>query len=304
MIEPHAFVCPTCGQPAGAQPFCASCGRNLAAVDRLPTRVEWQAEHDPVPAPPGLDVPASVPTDSRYGGDDAAPEQRAAWGYRVGAFLVDAGTAAAIGLGLGLILQAATDDADMAETVGGLAIFAGWLMVTAVAMGITRGQTLGKWVAGTRVIHQDGRSTGFFFGLLRDTICRFTYIIPLVGLIDALMPLGEQRRSIRDRIVDSDVIKDPAYPKRVLPLVLAALAATGAWFGLAAVSNSSESNEQRTTYVRYCVQDGRGDEAFCECAYEEYMERFDDSRSRALDGDDALFEYIDRVTDQADRACS
>ena len=34
-------VCPHCGEPPGGV-FCASCGRNLAAVERLPTRSEWE----------------------------------------------------------------------------------------------------------------------------------------------------------------------------------------------------------------------------------------------------------------------
>lgn len=40
--EPHTRVCPDCGSPAGAQAFCASCGRNLTTVERLPTRAEWE----------------------------------------------------------------------------------------------------------------------------------------------------------------------------------------------------------------------------------------------------------------------
>jgi acetoin utilization deacetylase AcuC-like enzyme len=46
-------VCPFCGEPAGAGVFCAACGRNLAAVERLPTRAEWEsggaARIDPEP---------------------------------------------------------------------------------------------------------------------------------------------------------------------------------------------------------------------------------------------------------------
>lgn len=42
-MEPEARVCPFCGQPPGTGVFCAACGRNLAAVDRLPTRAEWEA---------------------------------------------------------------------------------------------------------------------------------------------------------------------------------------------------------------------------------------------------------------------
>jgi hypothetical protein len=40
MTEPR--VCPFCGEPPGDGGFCAACGRNLAAVDRLPTREEWE----------------------------------------------------------------------------------------------------------------------------------------------------------------------------------------------------------------------------------------------------------------------
>ena len=35
-------VCPHCGEPPGDGVFCAACGRNLSAVDRLPTRGEWE----------------------------------------------------------------------------------------------------------------------------------------------------------------------------------------------------------------------------------------------------------------------
>jgi hypothetical protein len=50
-------VCPFCGEPPGAGVFCAGCGRNLAAVEQLPTRAEWEAA-----AP---DAPPTAPTDDR-----------------------------------------------------------------------------------------------------------------------------------------------------------------------------------------------------------------------------------------------
>jgi hypothetical protein len=37
-----ARVCPHCGEAPGEGVFCAACGRNLASVDRLPTRAEWE----------------------------------------------------------------------------------------------------------------------------------------------------------------------------------------------------------------------------------------------------------------------
>ena len=36
-------VCPFCGAAPGTGVFCEACGRNLSAVERLPTRAEWEA---------------------------------------------------------------------------------------------------------------------------------------------------------------------------------------------------------------------------------------------------------------------
>lgn len=49
-MDPNARVCPYCGDPPGGV-FCAGCGRNLAAVERLPTRAQWEG---------GLDASASL----------------------------------------------------------------------------------------------------------------------------------------------------------------------------------------------------------------------------------------------------
>ncbi len=43
-METEARVCPFCGDPPGAGTFCEACGRNLAAVERLPTRAEWERQ--------------------------------------------------------------------------------------------------------------------------------------------------------------------------------------------------------------------------------------------------------------------
>jgi hypothetical protein len=40
-MESDVRVCPFCGHPPGVGMFCESCGRNLAEVERLPTRAEW-----------------------------------------------------------------------------------------------------------------------------------------------------------------------------------------------------------------------------------------------------------------------
>jgi hypothetical protein len=46
-------VCPFCGEPPGAGVFCEACGRNLAGVEQLPTRAEWEAGR-PVESPESL----------------------------------------------------------------------------------------------------------------------------------------------------------------------------------------------------------------------------------------------------------
>jgi len=51
-------VCPYCGEPPGPAVFCAACGRNLAAVEQLPTRAEWEAGASVAAGAP----PAAAPT--------------------------------------------------------------------------------------------------------------------------------------------------------------------------------------------------------------------------------------------------
>jgi hypothetical protein len=50
-MESGARVCPFCGEAPGIGVFCVACGRNLAAVEQLPTREEWEAETAVDPRP-------------------------------------------------------------------------------------------------------------------------------------------------------------------------------------------------------------------------------------------------------------
>jgi hypothetical protein len=56
-------VCPFCGEPPGPGVFCAACGRNLSAVERLPTRAEWSAGPGADGAAPAPADPAAAPAD-------------------------------------------------------------------------------------------------------------------------------------------------------------------------------------------------------------------------------------------------
>jgi hypothetical protein len=50
-MDPETRVCPFCARPPGPGMFCEACGRNLAAVERLPTARELTA-----PAPANLET--------------------------------------------------------------------------------------------------------------------------------------------------------------------------------------------------------------------------------------------------------
>ena len=43
MIRQDVRVCPRCGEPAGEERFCTTCGLNLAELTEVPTRAEWEA---------------------------------------------------------------------------------------------------------------------------------------------------------------------------------------------------------------------------------------------------------------------
>jgi hypothetical protein len=55
VMESDARVCPFCGSPPGAGIFCSACGRNLAAVERLPTRSEWETTRPDAAVPADTD---------------------------------------------------------------------------------------------------------------------------------------------------------------------------------------------------------------------------------------------------------
>lgn len=51
-------VCPRCGEPAGEQRFCGSCGLNIWEQRELPAREEWERSHlDPLDTEPFQSTP-------------------------------------------------------------------------------------------------------------------------------------------------------------------------------------------------------------------------------------------------------
>ena len=73
----------------------------------------------------------------------------------------------------------------------------------------TSGQSIAKKLLKMRIVRQDGSPANFVHGVvLRNWLMTvLTQFLPFIGLIDALMIFGNERRCLHDRIASTDVIK-------------------------------------------------------------------------------------------------
>jgi uncharacterized RDD family membrane protein YckC len=284
-VQGWAGTCPGCGAPVSSGPSCESCGHAIfqTATPERPEMPEQAGPALPTMAPRVFEPkPAST----------FAGREMASWGYRVGAFLVDLGLVLGAGFGVGVLGGALGWRDQTAETVGFLVMIGVWVLDTAVVVGVTGGQSLGKRLAGTRIVHDSGTRIGFGVGFLRDTICRLLFFIPLIGLIDALMPLGREHQSMRDKMVSTRVLREPVYRARRWILTAAAVLVTAAWVAVTAAGNTWDEPVtpaapgngyqaiDRDAFISGCRDDGGG-ERTCACAfdyikarlsYDEYLE--------------------------------
>jgi uncharacterized RDD family membrane protein YckC len=203
----------------------------------------------------------------------------ASWGYRVGAFMVDIGLVLGAVFAVGFLGGALGWTDDTVGTVAILASIGVWVLNTAVVVGMTGGQSLGKRLAGTRIVHESGTRVGFGTGLVRDSICRLLFVIPLVGLIDALMPLGPEHQSMRDKMMSTRVVREPVYRSRRWLVTSAAVLVTATWVALTIVGNTWDEAAtsadvgngyqaiDRDAFISGCRDEG-GREKTCACAFD------------------------------------
>jgi uncharacterized RDD family membrane protein YckC len=126
-----------------------------------------------------------------FGGSLLGIIQRNAEGNNPFRFWLAAGTTGTISLGVWLVLLAFQ-----------------WTLI------VKRGQTVGKIIAGTRIVKMDGSRVGFGHGVaLRAILPEAIAFIPLVGflfrLVDILFIFGAERRCVHDFIAGTKVVQVP-----------------------------------------------------------------------------------------------
>ncbi|MCF6138945.1 RDD family protein [Pseudalkalibacillus berkeleyi] len=91
-----------------------------------------------------------------------------------------------------------------------------WLAVPV----LTRGYTIGKWMAGIRIEMRKGSPPGYFCTLLRYGVVPFFYVVSFGGLLlvsIGMMVLRTDRKSLHDLVANTVVVKgnSPKYvPKQ------------------------------------------------------------------------------------------
>jgi uncharacterized RDD family membrane protein YckC len=202
----------------------------------------------------------------------------AGWGYRVAAFVTDAGIALAVATLAGLALGG--DDVGTRETVVGLGVVAVWILVTSVAMGVFEGQTVGKRLTGTRVVLGD-RPVGFGLSLLRDQVLRILYLVPLFFLVDSIWAAADkQSQTLRDKMVGTHVVHAGATPARGAVAGALATVLLVAWVALSVIRDEGSSGSlqpgytdvERQAFVESCQGEGAA-ESYCTCLFDYISER-------------------------------
>ena len=192
--------------------------------------------------------------------------ERAAWGYRAGAGLIDVAISIAPGL---LIDNEQIGGPD--SVLPGVWILGSWFLNFVVLASRNGGRSVGKLVAGTRV-ESDRLGGRYTFGeaFMRDIVCRLMYLIPVFFVIDALMPLGAKRQSLRDKMVDTVVLKESGDRSHRAPLAIVAFLAAAAIGGVSygvGIFDGDYSDNDRAQFVDDCQEEG-GSRAGCRCAWD------------------------------------
>jgi uncharacterized RDD family membrane protein YckC len=155
------------------------------------------------------DVPAEPVADAQTGSEEATDRPPANAGMRLAAAAIDVvllGSIDAIVLYLTLALTGLTIDRirelPMLPLATFLAIVDGGYLVAFIAAG---GQTIGKMVAGVRVVGDDGRRVDVAVAVLRAIGCGMSLLTAGLGYLPGF--LTADRRALQDRIAGTRVVR-------------------------------------------------------------------------------------------------
>jgi uncharacterized RDD family membrane protein YckC len=180
----------------------------------------------PVAPPPAPEKPVFAPPAPASAEPPPAPPALplASWGSRAGAYLIDTLAMLGIAAVAFLLAWAISGDAGRAGIIaaisyGGSEYFVRGVIYAPLLMrreGVHNGQTLGKQVAGIRVVRENGQSMDYGAALVRQWLV-ITLLIQVLGgaftgglaaLIDYLWPLWDERnRAVHDIIASTLVFR-------------------------------------------------------------------------------------------------
>jgi uncharacterized RDD family membrane protein YckC len=292
-------ACHSCGNEVAATHFCGECGADLTtAVDRQLPQSPKVSAYSAVP--PWQDNAAPV-----FEPPKAPIDDRAGWGYRVGAFLIDAGIASTIFV---LALWGSRELGISVESevwlVPGV-LLTSYAFLTVGLMSIYPGQSLGKLVAAVQVVRTNGVPVRGTRAFVRTFVCALFYLVPFGLIIDGLAPLGSQRRSVRDRMAATYVVKKSNYQGRALVLTIATIAAVGAWIGSSFAAGVA-GHDDRRDFIAGCEEHGMK-RSVCECAWKAFIADVGEQRLdeiRLIGSDDDLPADIERASIRAFNRCA
>jgi uncharacterized RDD family membrane protein YckC len=238
----------------------------------------------------------------------------AGYGYRVAGYLFDVGLAVAAGV-LAVVLSGGRDSwqSGAGETVFIVTTVGVWLLATTVAMGVFKGQTLGKKLVGTRVIGPAG-AAGFGTSVLRDQIARLLYFVPFFALADAVWAAADgDKQSLRDKMVGSYVVRERGTAGRAWAVSAAAVALLAAWVvgtsmldaGSGSRSGEGYTKAERTGFVDSCAEGGMSRRR-CDCMFSYISARVSHDEFSSVHSDDMRDwpRHLQRVSRAAIRACA
>lgn len=228
-------------------------------------------------------------------------EDRAFWGYRTGAWLLQLGIVGTVaGVLMYVVAESGIDTEDGGSWVG--FVIVGLLFCITVGFhAVFPGQTLGMRVAGIQVVRENGAPMSAGYAFVRYVLCGAIYLFPLVSVAEWLTPLGNERRSLRDRIAKTYVIKLEPYRSRRWALTAASLTAILIYGASVTLGQEAVERQDRTLFISGCVEDGDASTAECDCRYDELTASLTDADNVEIaaleDGEDLPWSIQSKVED-------